>query len=262
MFKRLVFLLLVVFVLSGCATVYNPATQRKEIILIDDKAEIAIGRNVVKELEKEEKLSSDKKLEERVNNIGQKLALVSDRPLTYKFQVLENKELNAVSLPGGFIYINQGLLDKLSDDELAFVLGHEVGHVAAKHAVKKIQSGMAFQIILLAASAATSGGDTAQVAGNVIDASSRAYGLISLGYSRQDEYFADWLGVKYASKAGFNSRAAISALEKIKKDDSPNLKILVYLRTHPYVDDRIKKLKETIPQITNKQAVLTNRKGE
>lgn len=252
MLKRLFFLLIIVFTLNGCATVYNPATQRKEIILIDDKAEAAIGRNVVKELEKEEKVSLDKKSEERVSNIGQKLAVVSDRPLTYKFQVLENKELNAVSLPGGFIYINQGLLDKLNDDELAFVLGHEIGHVAAKHAVKKIQSGMAFQIVLLAASAAASGGEAAQVAGNVIDASSRAYSLISLGYSRQDEYFADKLGVKYASKAGFNSQAAISALEKIKKEDGPNLKILVYLRTHPYVDDRIKKLKELIPQAVDK----------
>jgi len=244
--KRLLVLLLVLF-LSGCATVYNPATGKKEIILIDDNAEINMGRNAAKELAQAEKLFNDKAAQARLDKVASKVSSVSDRPLKYEFHILDNKELNAVSLPGGIVYINKGLFDKLNDDELAFVLGHEVGHVAAKHAVKKIQANMAFQLILIAASSAV--GDSQPAAAQALDASAQVYNLVSLGYSREDEYFADQLGVKYSKEAGFDPNAAISALEMLKKNDGPNVKMFVYLRTHPYVDDRINRLKEIIPQM-------------
>jgi predicted Zn-dependent protease len=148
-------------------------------------------------------------------------------------------------LPGGFIYINKGLLDILNDDELAFVLGHELGHVAARHAVKKIQANMAYQML---AGIAFSGMEN-KAGGLVTLAKSAnvAYNLIELGYSRDDEYQSDYLGVKYAFKAGFNPNAALTSLEKLKNNQESKSQLLVYLRTHPYVDDRINSLKKIIP---------------
>lgn len=255
MFRRFSIFLLIFF-LGGCATVYNPATGRKEIILIDDNTEINLGRNAAKELAQQEKILDDKVAQGRLNRVAAKVSSASDRPLKYEFHILDNKELNAVSLPGGIIYVNKGLFDRLNDDQLAFVLGHEVGHVAAKHAVKKIQANMAFQLILLAASSAV--GDNQSGAAQALNASSQVYNLVSLGYSREDEYFADSLGVKYSKKAGYDPLAAISALEMLKVSEGSNsVKVPVYLRTHPYVDDRINRLKEIIPQmkgVTNGRA--------
>ncbi len=238
--------------LCGCATVYNPATERKEVILIDDRTEVSLGRNVSQQLTSEQPLSRDPFLRERVEMVGRKISAVSDRQeILYEFSVLKDKELNALSLPGGFVYINSGLAEKINDDELAFVLGHEAGHVAAKHAVKKIQANMAFGLILNVAMA-SAGSENSQMAGSAANASGQIYNLVSLGYSREDEHLADKLGAKYAYKAGYSPYAAISALEKIKQNEGRGPKVLEYLRSHPYIDDRIKTLKQEIPAMISR----------
>lgn len=245
---RKIFPAILILCLCGCATIYNPATGRKEFIFINESTEIAIGKNVATEITKKENVLEDEKLQERIEKIGKKITAVSDRSnIKYEFHVLDNKELNALSLPGGIIYIYKGMLDKLNNDELAFVIGHEVGHVAAKHAVKTIQANMAFQLVLSIAFAAM-GKDTS-TATNVARATNTAYNLIALGYSRKDEYLADNLAVKYMYKAHFKPQAAISALEKFKTEEGFRLKILDYFRTHPSLRDRIKLLQETIPQV-------------
>jgi predicted Zn-dependent protease len=244
------------FFLYGCIT-FNPATKRKEIILISDSQEMAIGRQVANSLTKKEKLYREEKSLSRLEKVGFKIASVSDRQgVRYEFHILDNQELNAVSLPGGIIYVNKGLLDKLNDDELAFVLGHEVAHVAARHAVKKIQANMAFDLLMNIALNVTSAGKI-NGAATLARGTGTIYNLINLGYSRQDEYFADRLGVGYAQKGGFSPNAAISALEKIKKEETGGVKLLVYLRTHPYVDDRIKAIRQIVAQ-TNKDNLITN----
>ncbi|MCX5696423.1 MAG: M48 family metalloprotease [Candidatus Omnitrophica bacterium] len=236
--------------LGGCVT-FNPATQKKEVILISDANEMALGRQVAKSLAKKEKLYRGVDSLARVEKVGFKVASVSDRQnVRYEFHILDNKELNAVSLPGGFVYINKGLLDKLNDDELAFVLGHEVGHVAARHAVKKLQANLAFDLLMNITLSATQAGQL-NGAASAARATGSAYNLISLGYSRKDEYFADLLGLRYAFKAGFSPNGAISALEKIKKEESVGgVRLLTYLRTHPYVDDRIKVMRKNILDLT------------
>ena len=102
---------------------------------------------------------------------------------------------------------------------------------------------MGFQLLLTLAFS-FAGEKNAKAAGDIAQASDMAYNLISLGYSRQDEYAADTLGVKYASLAGFNPKAAIAALQKIKKAESQSGKVPIYLRSHPYIDDRIKALEK------------------
>lgn len=248
-FKRLIIVALLLF-LPGCATLYNSATGRNEIILINSQTEIAIGRNVSARITKEHAVLSDRKFADRIQAIGARLSEVSDRlDLKYEFFVLADNELNAVSLPGGFIYVNKGLMDALDNDELAFVVGHEIGHVAARHAVKKIQAGMAYQMLLSLAFAGF-GNKGAAGAQDIAQSVDTAYNLIQLGYSREDEYLSDKLGVKYAFKAGFNPQASLSSLAKLKTNEGANVKVLGYLRTHPYVDDRIKALKGYISELT------------
>jgi predicted Zn-dependent protease len=231
---------------SGCVTIYNPATDRREFILINSPTEAAIGRNMAAELVKTQPLAKSRNLQERARRIGARLAKVSDRQdIEYEFQVLEDKELNAMTLPGGFIYVNQGLMEKLNDDELASVIGHEIGHVAARHVIKKIQSHVSYQILLTVAFTAAGDKGSAK-ASYIAEQIDILFNLISLSYSRKDEYEADRLGVRYSSRAGFNPNAAISALEKIKQGQSPGPEIPIYLRTHPYIDERIKTLRQII----------------
>lgn len=247
-FKKIVIVAMLVS-LSGCTTLYNPATGRNELILIDSATEVAIGQRLARELVKRGAISPDISLQERVRAIGNRIAAVSDRQdIEYKFSVLKDKELNALTLPGGFIYVNKGLMDALNDDELAYVLAHETGHVACRHIAKKIQSNMAYQLLLDIAFSGM-GSKTASNAQDIARGVDTIYNLIELSYSRKDEYEADRLGVKYAFCAGFDPYAALSALEKIKEGEGLSWKILEYFRTHPYVDERINALKTFIPQL-------------
>lgn len=212
-----------------------------------------MGRSVAREVTRKHPISQNIEMRNRVEAVGRRLAAISDRKdLEYKFYVLKDKALNALALPGGFIYINEGLMSVIGDDELAYVLGHEVGHVAARHIAKKIQSNMAYQLVLGIAVAGM-GGNASSNAPDILRGIDTVYSLIDLGYSRKDEYEADRLGVKYAQKAGFNPNAALSALEKIKKLEGPNWKVLGYFRSHPYAEERIVALKKFIPQLESKK---------
>ena len=152
-----------------------------------------------------------------------------------------------MTLPGGMIYVNKGLMDILNDDELAYVIAHEIGHTAAKHIVKKIQANMAYQLILSVAFAdkQTEEDDTSDIATGI----DMIYNLVGLSYSRKDEYEADRLAVKYAFKAKFDPYACLTALEKIKKEEGTDWNLMTYFRTHPYLEDRIEYLKEVIAEL-------------
>lgn len=250
LYLRLLWLILVT--LSwGCATLYNPATGKDEFIFIDSHTESAIGKSTAQKLLRKYPASDNQRLWERVKAIGERIARVAERrDIVYTFVVLKDEELNALTLPGGYIYVNKGLMEILSDDELAFVLGHEVGHTSARHVVKKIQSKMAYQLLL--AIAFVSVGEKTESARDIAQGVDMVYSLIELSYSRKDEYEADRLAVKYAFASGFNPYAALSALEKIKKTEGQNWKVLRYFRTHPFVDERINALKAIIPEVTAK----------
>ncbi len=242
-------LLIFLLVLSGCATLYNPATGRKEMIFLNSQTEVSIGESVIPEFLSKHPLSNDPVLNERLRGVGGRLANASDRQdILYKFYVLKDLELNAMTLPGGLVYVNQGLMKILNDDELAYVVGHEVGHVAARHIAKKLQANMAYQL-LLGVAFASFGDSSGGSASNVAQGVDAVYNLVSLSYSRKDEYEADRLGAKYSFKSGFNPWSSLTALEKIKTEEGPNWKVMGYFRTHPYVEDRVAALKVVIPEV-------------
>jgi len=236
------------FILSACVTVYNPATGKREIYFIDENTEILIGKNLASQILKEKKMCQDKELILYVNDIGQKVAHASQRNyLKYHFYILEDKEINAFALPGGFIFVNKGLVDIANKDEIAFCLGHEVAHICARHPVKRLQVSLGVELLLNIALRKPKYTDLRK-------GLSIIYKIIALGYSRQDEFLADSLGVYYAYKAGFNPYGALTLLEKLKKQEKTSP--IVFLSSHPPLEERIKKVKERIKTITERKLTI------
>ncbi len=230
--------------LSGCATEYNIGTQQEDIIFYDTDKEINIGRNASEQIERKFKLVEDPVLLARINKIGQRLVAVCDRKgLTYRFAVLNDDAVNAVSLPGGFIYVNRGLIDFVhNDDELASVLAHEIAHVVAKHSIKRLQAAMGFNFLTILAAA--TGNSGAAMSSDIV-----AVSMLS-AYSREDESLADKLGARYMREAGFDPSAFVSFLERLneKKYSEPLRPAGFYARTHPYISERIGIIKQEMGQ--------------
>jgi len=232
--------------LSGCSTEYNIVTKQEETFYYSTDREVAMGQNIAKQAEKELKMNEDPLMQDRVAKIGKKIAAVCDRKeIDYYFNVIDEDEVNAVSLPGGYVYIYRGLIDKVAnDDELAGVIAHEVGHIVARHSIKRLQGSMAYSFLnILAAVAASQGGD----AGGVSTAANAAFTELMMGYSREDELLADELGARYSKLAGYDPRGMISFLEKLQEVNKRSpLRERSYFRTHPYVPDRIRVVKQEI----------------
>lgn len=231
-------ILLLVLFFVGCATVYNPATQKTEYYFIDDNTEVLMGKNIAQDITKENKVLDDPTQLRYIKELGDHIAQVSDRNyLTYHFSILDEGGINAFSLPGGYIFVNKGLLDHANKDEVAFVLAHEIAHVAARHSVKRLQASLGINLLLgLALKDVES--DTINRAVSIV------YNVVSLGYSRGDELLADSLAVKYMHRAGYNPRAAVTLMEKLK--EGHNDYTLVFLSSHPPPDERIKNIQEKI----------------
>ena len=181
-------------ILPGCAriTSFNLATHREETSYTTTDKEVALGRKLATQVEKHDEVLLDEPMQARIRTIGERLASVSDRhDVLYHFTVLKDDEVNAFSLPGGYVFVNEGLVKKTkSDDELAAVLAHEIGHVAARHSMKRYEGGLAAQLLQLATLAAARSAPAAQ--GLVV-----AVHSAQLSYARQDELEADGLGVTY-----------------------------------------------------------------
>ncbi|TAN61384.1 hypothetical protein EPN16_03370 [bacterium] len=237
--------------LTGCVTEYNVATKSEEWIYYDVNKEIKIGESVARQIEKTYKISANPAFQERVKAIGEKIAAVSGRKeLLYHFNVIEareekdkkdvDEEVNAMALPGGYIYCFKGLFTQANptDDELAGVLAHEVGHIVAKHSLKKLQGSMGYMLLRVIASQIPDAPGLSQG----LDAA--FYGLM-MGYSREDELMADRLGARYAKAAGYDPRAMITFLEKLQEINRKKpLRPFSYGKTHPYAPDRIRVVKE------------------
>jgi len=174
--------------------------------IISTKSEINIGRDVGKQLEKKYGVVDDPALQERVTKIGMRMVAVSDRKdLPYSFKVLNSKDVNAMAAPGGFIYIFKGLIDLMpSDDELAGVIGHEIGHVVKRHSVKQIEKNLLLNVGFIAVF-----GDKGAILQNL------AMNAIMAGYSRSDERESDYLGYLYSSKASYNPYSMKMGLLKL-----------------------------------------------
>jgi len=208
MMKRsLVSLLVTLGLLAGCAT--NPVTGKNELSLVSEAQELAIGAQQYSPARQSQggDYVVDRQLTAYVNEVGQRLAVVSDRKLPYEFNVLNNSVPNAWALPGGKISINRGLLTELkSESELAAVLGHEVVHAAARHGAQQMSKGLLLQAAVLGTVVATQGksyGNLAQLGANI------GAQLISQKYGRDAERESDLYGMQYMVRAGYDPQGAV-----------------------------------------------------
>jgi predicted Zn-dependent protease len=213
--KRIVFIPLCCL-LVGCTTIYNPATGKNETLFLSTETEVSMGQDLNNSLAKEYSLSTDAGKSNRLQEIGRRLSVVSDRQdYTYHFYLIEEDDLNAFTTPGGFVYVYTGLFDKLrTDDAIAAVVAHELGHCAARHIAKKFQTSLAYSLVgslvfsTINEQARALAAQSADVAMN----------LVFKAFSRKDEYQADSLGIKYLFLAGYNLNGMIEAFELLQKE--------------------------------------------
>lgn len=210
----LLLLLAAVFV-SGCAT--NPVTGRGEVVLMSESQEIDIGRRSHPEIIQAFGEYEDKALQDYVQRIGERLAAHSHRPeLIYRFTVLDSKQVNAFALPGGYIYITRGLLAYFNDEaSLAAVLGHEIGHVTARHSVRQYSAAQMANIGAIMASIFVPGVGT-PLGGQAINVLGTA---LLRGYGREHELEADRLGAIYLARSGYDPMKILNVLGTLKDQE-------------------------------------------
>src|SRR6185436_7138062 len=213
---------------QGCA--YNPATGKKEFTLVTPAQEAAMGREGYGAAIAEYGLYEDGALAAYVDSVGRKVAAASEQPtLPWRFTVLDDPVVNAFAMPGGYIYVTRGLLAHMqSEAQLAGVLGHEIGHVTARHSAKQITQQQLAGLGLGIASAVSPSfrryGSTAE----------QALGLLMLKYSRDDETQADELGVRYATGSGYDAREIPGTYRTLKRiADRAGQSLPSYMSTHP-----------------------------
>jgi predicted Zn-dependent protease len=241
--KRVLFVPIILALLVGCVTT-GPG-GKKSLVVIPTEDEIKIGKEVVQDVESQEKVLNNPQVQNYVSDVGRKIAKVCDRKdVNYSFKVLDNEEINAFACPGGFIYIYKGLMKKLDNEaQLAGVLGHEVGHVVARHSMKRLQAAYGYSILMEVAL----GDKLSQTAQQLVNA---AAGLILLGYGRDNEYEADNNGILYAKKAGYNPKGMIQVFEKFKQmEGNPPNTFEKLLMSHPPAADRINNGNKQIQKI-------------
>jgi beta-barrel assembly-enhancing protease len=246
----LVFALGFPLALSGCGV--NPVTGKKEIQFVSEAAELQIGEQQYAPTRQSE--GGDYKmlpeLTTYVNEVGQKLAAVSDRKLPYEFVVLNSSVPNAWALPGGKIAVNRGLLPELrSEAELAAVLGHEIVHAAARHGAKAQERGTLLQAGLAVATiGAAVGGADQNIAGLVIQGAGLGAQLVQTKYGRDQELEADDYGMKYMKQAGYDPWAGVTLQEafvRLSKEGGakPQSFIEGLFASHPPSEERVEKNK-------------------
>jgi len=210
---RYAFVLLLALLMTtiGCGVVRTGPFGETAFILIPSSQEVLIGRSVARQVERKYRILQDPVIEKYVSYVGQRIASVCDRhDIKYSYKVIDSDELNAFSLPGGFVYIYRGLLEKLDNEaELAFVLGHETGHIVGRHAIKNLQMAYGANILL---SLAFKGSSPTPLEAQVIKL---VYSMAMNGYSRKEEFEADAMGAYYAGKAGWNPVASIEVIKKL-----------------------------------------------
>jgi predicted Zn-dependent protease len=215
-----------------------------------DEREAQVGKEAAAQVEKENKIADLPDQVKRITSMADALALVSPRPeLKYRCKVIDSGDVNAFSLPGGYIYVTRGLLSAVeSDDELAAVIAHEIGHNCKRHGMTLLrhQTKMDKRLTLATLAAVLAGGavnpEHIAVAGSLLKTA------ILTGYSRQDEYEADSEGVTYLAKSGrWNPVAMLSVLQGLARMESTRPpREMGILQTHPYPADRAEKARQQL----------------
>ena len=255
---RLAVLFSFVALLPGCVqTGINPVSGNRRAYGYSWEQEVQLGREADQQIQQQYGVYEDEELQAYVDRVAQKVLEKSHmrRPDTpeqfrnteFEFRILDSPIINAFALPGGYVYVTRGLLAHLNNEaQLAVVLGHEVGHVAARHSSKQAGQRQLMQGLLVAGAVAGQAAGGGQAAQNVMGIGGQAAQLLSLSYSRDDERESDRLGVEYATMAGYEASegaAFFTSLER--KQEQSGQSIPTWQSTHPDPGQR----EQTIPEL-------------
>jgi len=242
-------------VLAGCAT--NPATGNREISLVSEAQEISIGDQTVAAARASIGIYPDSALQRYVHALGARLAATTERPgLPWNFEVVDDPEVNAFAAPGGKVFVTRGILPFLgSEAELAGVLGHESGHVTARHTARQITRQQLFGIGLIAGSILSS--SVAQNAGAI----QQGLGVLFLSFSRGDESQADELGFRYLRRLNYEPHEMSKTFKTLERvgNLSGGGKLPTWASTHPDPGDRYQKAEQraaSVPADSLQRAIV------
>ncbi len=238
------FLTLTILLVLAASLVVTTGCRKANFLSTQD--EVRIGQEAARQFESQNRVETNTAVAQRVQRIGQRLlAAITERQVPYTFKVVDSQNVNAVSLPGGPVYVYKGLLNMVGadDDPLAAVMAHEIGHVEGRHAAKQISTQLQAQAVI---DIFLRGGAAADVAG-------LASQLLNLRYSRDDEYDSDSRALNYTHRAGFDPRGLIEFFQKLaemeRRGGSPE-----FLRTHPLTTSRIQRAEEILQSGTYRNA--------
>lgn len=254
--NRIVIPLTLLALLAACAT--NPVTGRREISFMSEAQEISIANESEPQIKAEMGVYNDPELQRYVSEIGWRMAKISERPhLPWRFTVVDVAVVNAFAVPGGAIYITRGIMPFLdSEAELAGVIGHEIGHVTARHSAQQYTrqvGGMAgLTALSIFVPAARPFGDLG----------SQAIGALFLKYGRDDELQSDELGAGYASRLGWDPSgvpAFLSTLGRLDEAAGDRRGIPGWLSTHPEPLSRVTEIQPVVQRLKAGGQFTTNR---
>jgi predicted Zn-dependent protease len=230
---------------AACAT--NPVTGKRQISFMNEDQEIRMGQQMDAEVRRDMGVYTDETLQRYIEDIGMKLAHESQRPnLPWHFTIVDSAAVNAFALPGGYIYITRGILPYLNNEaQLAGVLGHEIGHVAARHSAQQYTRAQATSVGVLIASIFV---PAVRPFGGLAET---GLGTMFLKYSRENELQADSLGAEYAAAAGWDPAQVPEFLTTLARIDevsdrsgTPN-----WLQTHPQPENRVEQVQATVAKV-------------
>ncbi|MDZ7833862.1 MAG: M48 family metalloprotease [Desulfobacterales bacterium] len=263
-FLKLSVLLLVLLGMAGCVSGYNPVTGESRFYGYSWEKERAIGSKTDKEITAQFGVYPDKSLQNYIQNVSQAVLQESDlrspeapakfRKTPFTFRVLDSPVVNAFALPGGYIYVTRGLLAHLQNEaQLAVVLGHEIAHVAARHASRRAFQARLGQIGLLAGSIIGSQVlDSPELTRHALNLSDTAMHFLFLKYSRDDERQADRLGIKYAAKAGYQAGEASGFFQTLDRlSEQRGQPLPSWQSTHPDPGQREENVPELVANLSS-----------
>jgi predicted Zn-dependent protease len=223
---------------AGCAV--NPITGEEELMFFPDQQDIEIGKQYAPVVEKELKGKiEDQELQNYIDRVGQRIVNVSHRPdFDYHFIAVNDKSINALALPGGYIFVTKGMLSKLkSESELAGVLAHEIVHVVARDTSNMMSKQIGMDILFVAAMSQTS-------SEGVQTAADLARQILALSYNREDEKTADLGGMDYMVRAGYNPDSMVETMQMLEQEQT--VRAVEFFATHPSPENRVSYLRARI----------------
>ena len=230
---------------SGCAT--NPVTGERQLALISESQEIQMGQQAAAQAEQSIGLVENQALQNYVQNIGATMAAQSERPdLPWTFRVVDDPTPNAFALPGGYIFVTRGILSLMnSEAELAGVIGHEIGHVTARHSVTLMSRAQIAQLGLgLGSIFVPEIAQVGQLAGAGLQ-------LLFLSYGRDAERQADDLGFRYALDQNYDVREMVNMFSQLQRSSQAagHSPLPTWLASHPYPEERIQRIQQALAEL-------------